>query len=265
VSSHLNDEEQLEALKRWWREHGVQWLLIIVVGVGAWFGWNAWQDNREARHQAASLAYTNFLNQVSQSSERDAESLEALHSVADALRDEFSGTAYAHYTAMLQARLAVEAEDYDAAADYLRMVIDSRADEATALLARVRLARVLGSAGKADEGLRVLDAVEAKHFAPQFAEVRGDLLILQGDRAGAAEAYTRALELGGASGGSPLLQLKLSRVAPSEPEALQGDLPSQDRLPLEESRASQDLQDELDRQGELDNDIPPVLDEVDNP
>lgn len=237
MSSHLNDEEQLEALKRWWREHGVQWLLIIVVGVGAWFGWNTWQDNREARKQAASLAYTQFLNEVSLSGELDAERLDALHNMADELRAEFSGSAYAHYTAMLQARLAVDVEDYQAAADYLRMVIDHRADEATALLARVRLARVLGTAGDVDEGLRVLNAVDANDFAPQFAEVRGDLLMLKGDETGAAAAYTQALELGGASGVSPLLELKLSRVAPAGL---------------------------IVPQGTLDNDNP-LLDEVDNP
>lgn len=215
MSSHLNDEEQLEALKRWWREHGVQWLLIIVVGVGGWFGWNYWQDHREARAQAASLAYTQLLNQASQGGTLDAERLNALHNTADALREEFSGSVYAHYAALLQARLAVDVGDYQAAADYLRMVIDSRADEATVLLARVRLARVLGSAGDAEEGLRVLDAADPKDFAAQFAEVRGDLLMLNGDAAGAAAAYTEALKLGDASAVSPLLELKLERLSPS--------------------------------------------------
>lgn len=237
MSSHLDDEEQLEALKRWWREHGVQWLLIIVVGVSAWFGWNTWQDNREARKQAASLAYTQLLNEVSQSGELSAARREALHNMADELRSEFSGSAYAHYTALLQARLAVDVEDYPAAADYLRMVVDSRADESTALLARVRLARVLGGAGDVEEGLRVLDAVDAKDFAAQFAEVRGDLLLLKGDETAAAEAYVQALELGGGSGVSSLLELKLSRLTPGG----------------------------LIVQSASDNGISPAQDEVDNP
>lgn len=213
MSTHLSDEEQLETLKRWWREHGIQWALIIVVGVGGWFGWNYWKDNREARAQAASLAYTNLIMLASESENADAERLATLHGMGDELRDAFPGSVYVHYTAMLQARLAVDAGDYQAAADYLRMVLDSKADEATALVARLRLARVLGSAGEVDEGLRVLDAVDPKDFAAQYAEARGDLLMLNGDAEGARAAYAAALQQAGPGGQSPLLELKLSQLS----------------------------------------------------
>lgn len=219
MSTHLSDEEQLETLKRWWHEHGIQWVLIIVLGVGGWFGWQYWQDTREATAQAASLAYANLIALADESENLDEDRLATLHDMADNLREQFSSSLYADYTAMLQARLAVDAGDYQAAADYLRMVLDSRKDQATTLLARLRLARVLGSAGNAEEGLRVLEAVAPQDFAVQYAEVRGDLLMLNGDVDAAREAYQEAMEQAGPASLSPLLELKLNQLSAATPVA----------------------------------------------
>lgn len=215
MSTHLSDEEQLESLKRWWRENGMQLVLVVVLGVGGWFGWNTWQDNREARSQAASLAFANLIALAGESEQPDADRLATLHSAADSLREDFSGSPYAAYTALLQARLAVDAGDYDAAAAYLRMVLDGKPDQATGLIARLRLARVLGAQGAVDDALALLDGVDAKQFSAQYAEVRGDLHLMAGDVDGAMAAYRDALDRSAPGEESPLLELKLSQLSPT--------------------------------------------------
>lgn len=212
MSTHLSDEEQLENLKRWWRENGTQLVLIVVLGAGGWFGWNYWKDSREARSQAASLAYDNLLGLTRQSEEFDQERLATLHAMAESIRDDHGRTPYAHLTALLQARFAVEAADYALAADHLRWILDDKPDDAIALVTRLRLARVLGEAGEIDEALAVLSSADAGEFSAQFAEVRGELLLRKGDTEGARGAWLTALAESGAENPSPLLQLRIEQL-----------------------------------------------------
>ena len=44
MADHITEEEQIEALKRWWDENGKQVVLAIVLTVGGYFGWQAWTD-----------------------------------------------------------------------------------------------------------------------------------------------------------------------------------------------------------------------------
>jgi hypothetical protein len=42
----LEEQEQLESLKAWWKQYGnaVTWaLIVILLGLAAWSGWNYWQ------------------------------------------------------------------------------------------------------------------------------------------------------------------------------------------------------------------------------
>lgn len=42
----LEEQEQLESLKHWWRDNGnvVTWIAIVVLlAVAGWFGWKNWQ------------------------------------------------------------------------------------------------------------------------------------------------------------------------------------------------------------------------------
>ena len=51
------EEEQLEAIKRWWRENGVGVILGVVVGLGALAGWKGWTWYQNEQAMAASAIY----------------------------------------------------------------------------------------------------------------------------------------------------------------------------------------------------------------
>jgi predicted negative regulator of RcsB-dependent stress response len=53
VADHITEEEQIEALKRWWEENGKQTLLGIALIVGGYFGWQAWTDHGVEQASAA--------------------------------------------------------------------------------------------------------------------------------------------------------------------------------------------------------------------
>ena len=43
MESYRTEEEQVEALRRWWNENGRSTLFVIVVVLAGTFGWQGWQ------------------------------------------------------------------------------------------------------------------------------------------------------------------------------------------------------------------------------
>ena len=64
MADHITEEEQIEALKRWWEENGKQTILGIALIVGGYFGWQAWTDHSEEQASAASLTYQEMLDNL---------------------------------------------------------------------------------------------------------------------------------------------------------------------------------------------------------
>ena len=64
MADHITEEEQIEALKRWWDENGKQVVLAIVLTVGGYFGWQAWTDYVDDQTAAASLVYQEMLDNM---------------------------------------------------------------------------------------------------------------------------------------------------------------------------------------------------------
>ena len=145
--------------------------------------------------------------------------------LAGNLRGEYTNTQYARYGALLLAKIAVEKNDLDSAAEQLQWVVDG-ADEGLGLIAKLRLARVEAARGNLDLAISILN-VDAKTLTSAYAEARGDLYLLKGDKSAAYESYQQALQQVAVadSQARSLLELKLNQVAPTmEPaEEKQGD------------------------------------------
>ena len=110
MADHIADEEQLEALKRWWKQYGASLALAVVLGVGSWFGWSQWQSSRESRAQAASLVYEEMMSAIGMTAieELAPEPLQAIAAKAEQLKKEYGGTQYDRLARLLLARLAKE-------------------------------------------------------------------------------------------------------------------------------------------------------------
>ena len=64
MADHITEEEQIEALKRWWEENGKQTILGIALIVGGYFGWQAWTDHSVEQSSAASLTYQEMVDNL---------------------------------------------------------------------------------------------------------------------------------------------------------------------------------------------------------
>lgn len=195
MSVHLSEEEQIESLKRWWKDYGKTIIISALVAVGAYFAWNAWQDQQRNKAEMASATYEELLKAVSVEPGQtlgDAERATAEHLAAE-LKAGNSTSLYAHNAAFFLAKIAVNQGELDKAVSELRWVLSNKPELATEQLANLRLARVLLAQQSYDEALALVQNPPASSFASEYAEVQGDVLKAKGDLDAARTAYEKAL------------------------------------------------------------------------
>lgn len=210
------EEEQVQAIKDWWKRNGSSLLIGIGAALAIVFGWQAWQNHQAQQRTEAANQFANLLNAFS--NQADETSNETVAFVAGKLREDFTDSAYAIYGNLILARQQLmEQGDAEAAVDSLKWALDKAKDHAAlALVVKNRLARAQFAAGQYDEALATIDSVSnAGTFAPIFSELKGDIFLAQGDREAAKEAYLAAREQS-AQGRSGILELKLSDLGVRE-------------------------------------------------
>ncbi len=186
MATHLDDEEELQKIKTWWKEN---WLALVgglVIGFGAIGGWEGYKNWKNARAEAASQLYVDLSVHL-----RSGE-MEQSEAIVSTLKAEYSGTPYAAAGALALAGAQVEAADLDQAVSSLGWVIDNADDDGMVEAARLRKARLLFAQQKHDEALGLLKS-GANGFASLYSELRGDIQLAKGDRDAARTAYEEAL------------------------------------------------------------------------
>ncbi|HOY23665.1 MAG TPA: tetratricopeptide repeat protein [Cellvibrio sp.] len=196
MSTHLTEEEQLEVLKRWWKDYGKTVIAAVVAAVVIYFGWTAWQDKQRVKAESASSQYDTLVKLLSVEQGKtlsDTDKATADH-IANELKDKNGKGLYAQGAAFYLAKSAVDAGNLDKAVTELQWILSSKPAVATEQLARVRLARLYVAKAAYAEAQAQIAEEPSKAFASEYAEVRGDILKAQGNKEAAATAYKKALE-----------------------------------------------------------------------
>lgn len=186
TSLDLQEQEQLDAVKAFWNRYGnlITWALVLALGAfSAWYGWQAYQ--RDQADKAGAL----FDEVDRAASAGDAE--KAGRAFVD-LRQRYPGTAYAQQAGLLAAKAQFDKGLGDAARASLAWVAENAKEAELRTVARLRLAALQAEAKLYDEALKTLDAAKAEGFEALVADRRGDVLMLQGKKDLARNAWTTA-------------------------------------------------------------------------
>ncbi|MEL7399685.1 MAG: tetratricopeptide repeat protein, partial [Pseudomonadota bacterium] len=163
------EEEQVEAIKKWWSENGTSLILSVVVVAGGWFGWNTYQDNVRATGEAASAVYSQLVEKVAQPAAEQSDAVKAeMIDLAEQLKNDYSSTVYSQFGGLFLARFAADNGDFDTAASELEAVIAAAEEGPVKLTAQVRLANILVQLDKNDEALALIPAQPDSAYAAQF-------------------------------------------------------------------------------------------------
>ncbi len=219
MDSYKTEEEQIIALKRWWKDNGNSLLIGIGLALAVVFGWKAYQQNVENNKNAASVLYQQLL-EVAVGSPASEESESSIEFIATKLKSEFNSSEYAAYAALFLAKSAVGKGDLSAAATELRWILDNFETSPLTYIVKGRLARVLDAQGSKDEALALLDVAGVGSHAAMYLEIKGDILNRAGEVDAAKAAYLEAYKAMKESGVQrPLLTLKMAELGLSEEDA----------------------------------------------
>lgn len=204
---HTAEAQRIEEIKKWWRENGLSVALGLVLGISGMFGWRYWQDGKVGQAEAASALYSNMIASL-----RDENETETRES-ADKILSDYGNTSYAVFALMALARLAVDGDDPDAAETHLRQALRQSADESLSHVIRLRLIRALIGLNKPEQASALANRQEKGAFAAGYAELLGDIGVMQGDAEAARNAYRQAIDKERADGRDvAVLELKLHNV-----------------------------------------------------
>lgn len=186
TSLDLQEQEQLDALKAFWKQYGnlITWILILALGAfAAWNGWNWWQ--RDQAYKAGAMF--DELDRAVQAGDAD----RAGKVFAD-LKERFPRTAFAQQGGLAAAKVQFDKGQNDAAKASLTWVASNAGEDEYKTVARLRLAGLLLESKQHDEALKQLSEATAPGFEPLVADRRGDILLAQGKKDEARAAFQSA-------------------------------------------------------------------------
>lgn len=189
----LEEQEQIATLKGWWKDNGnfvLGALVAVSLAVSGWFGWQNWK----AGQAASAGAQYEALVRAAQGGD-----LKAMREAGAALAENYAGTVYASLGALASAKTLFDRGDLKGARAQLQWVLDKGASDDFKDLARLRMAAVLLDEKGYDEALKLMEAKPAAALEPQYAAMKGDLLLAKNQPAEAKAAYRAALEKAGGS------------------------------------------------------------------
>jgi len=207
MEAYVTEEQQLEAVKNWFKKHSNQliWGLIIILSSIA--GVRYWYHHQTVIAEQASENYVSLMMAFEQNDQT------TLKSKAELLIKDHPKSPYASLAALVVAHQAVKENDFKTATEGYQWVIKHGKQPDFQALSRARLMRLLIAENKPDEALAVFDEEKARAFLPLMAEMKGDILLKKNDQKGATTAYELAFKSAKEEGMvGPLLKMKLEEL-----------------------------------------------------
>jgi predicted negative regulator of RcsB-dependent stress response len=200
----LQEQEQLDTLKAWWKDNGT-WLLgavlVVVVAMGGWRGWQYYHNKQTT--ESATL-YEQFVEQLASNDAK------RVNDAAAAVMGKYAGTPYAPRAALIAAQVNEQGKDASLAKTQLHWVIDHASEDGLKSVASLRLASILLDEKDYAGALTLLEAKHAASFDGLYDDLKGDVFNAQGKPVEARAAYQMAFDkLDAKSTYRNLVQMKL--------------------------------------------------------
>ncbi len=187
MEGYESEKEQVEALKKWWKNNGSSTITGILLGLSLIFAGKAWFGYQDRKQFDASNTYAQFM------AGQETGDVGVMSTHADTLIGDFSDSPYAGFAAMAMAKSQIEEGNLDAAAAQLQWVLDHAQFDAMRHAARLRLARLYLAQENYPAADSLLQQPNEGEYAGLYAELRGDSALAQGDRKRAEQQYAESL------------------------------------------------------------------------
>ena len=154
MSRYQSDDEQIDAIKSWWKKNGTSLLTGILIVVATASGWRYWQNSQFVEKANASATFEMLQVSEAQGSFGDV-AREALK-----LMNESPKSPYASAAALLHAKYSLQKGDQEEATANLQWVVDHAPDVELKAVAQMRMTRLLSQQGQFDDALQMLETIK---------------------------------------------------------------------------------------------------------
>ncbi len=183
----LEEQDQLDALKSWWKANGNKVLIIaglVIAGVVGYQGWKQYQAKQSAEASARFM-------ELGDASPTD---VKTIQSISAEIIEKYPSTPYAARAALLAAKANYAAKDVDSAVSQTEWAYKNATEESVKSLAQLQLAGLKFEQKKYDDALKLVNEKHEASFDALFADLKGDILVAQGNKAEAKSAYEDAVK-----------------------------------------------------------------------
>ncbi len=187
MDTYETEEQQVEAIKKWWADNYKMVIVLSIIGLGSIIGVQKYKEQKIVTAQTASLEYDHIVNSIAEN--KDA----VISQQVDTMLNKYETFPYAALSAMLAAKQMISNKKFSEAEEKYQWVI--KHSQATNLqhIARIRLATLMSLQGKNEAALKVLNTDEGQ-FKASYLEVKGDILVALKRLDDARSAYDQALD-----------------------------------------------------------------------
>lgn len=185
----IEEEQEINQLKDWWKENGKTIIVAFILGVGGMFGWRYWQAHQAEQIAQASAQYDALINSVQQDEQAKKANIEQFVQAN-------SKTTYAVFALLDEAKKATQKQDFSAAEANLNQALTQSQDEVLTSIIALRLSAVQFQLGQLDNALTTLNQVKGESFNARKAILTGDIQIAKGDKVAAKNSFEQAQQMG---------------------------------------------------------------------
>ena len=185
----IEEEQEINQLKDWWKENGKTIIVAFILGVGGMFGWRYWQAHQAEQIAQASAQYDALIYSAQQDEQAKKANIEQFVQAN-------SKTAYAVFALLDEAKKATEKQDFAAAEVNLNQALTQSQDEVLTSIVALRLSAVQFQLGQLDNALTTLNQVKGESFSARKAILTGDIQVAKGDKVAAKNSFEQAQQSG---------------------------------------------------------------------
>ena len=185
----IEEEQEINQLKDWWKENGKTIIVAFILGVGGMFGWRYWQAHQAEQIAQASAQYDALIYSTQQDEQAKKANIEQFVQAN-------SKTAYAVFALLDEAKKATEKQDFAAAEVNLNQALTQSQDEVLTSIVALRLSAVQFQLGQLDNALTTLNQVKGESFDARKAILTGDIQVAKGDKVAAKNSFEQAQQSG---------------------------------------------------------------------
>ena len=200
-----NENDQVDALKRFFAENGKALAVGVILGIGALVGWRYWSSHQQDTARESSLAYENAISALK------SDKPEAIGSAEKFAAD--SKNSYGAFASLELAQRFVDKNDLQNAEKQLQQGLAAAPDDNLKSVINMRLARVQLQLKKPDEALKTLDGIKGEGWVAIVADLRGEILLNKGDKQGARAAWEAGVKSDASPALSEMMRMKMNNLS----------------------------------------------------